>query len=304
MSNAIKHIQGQMQRRRKKAPSKIMYIMKRLAVGTIIVLVGIGIGITYGMNNPNTKKISDGKDIPNKPQKGYEYVKPPQSEDTLPGTQNNVNEVVNPLVKGGDEPGTENKPDQALSDLLDAAPYDLIPQHQESYEKTYINGYKPLATRGNKYPQFNFEASVPSSTLNRMRNFTTDFVKQYETFNNNESYQRYARSLQHYVTQNNLGIVASRTENHQPQEIALRHFKGINGSRFDGALNPRQFFQVLRYEPGSFAYVTTLAAIKYTGPGGAWKNSVEKRSYGIILVPNNGRWQVARVSSDTLGPLN
>jgi hypothetical protein len=275
--------------------------MIRIALVGIVIMIGLAVGLLVSGNSKTAKKVTSlGKTH------SSHYITPSGPIGT-PGSE--AGGELKPLVASGEQPqGTT--PQGNLAAEMEAAPYDLIPQHQQAYlEKLRTTPYprsndKLHQSERALNQQLNWEAPMPTPTLVATRNLVGSFLPVYETFRNNESLEEYEHRLEPFVVPQSLSRIAKRKDNHQPKAIGLASNGGSSGSRVCDPYNSVLLdYHVIAYS-GSSAYVTTEQVVCYTGPNAIWSGAIEERTYGIILEYGDGKWLVARCASDTLTALS
>ena len=187
----------------KKQPELIKFL-KKLTIITIVVIIGLAIGIMLAGNSSSVKRLSSAPGS-----SGSRYVPAPAGSatgvtsypaDGVPSGGTNSPAVMTPLVKAGDQPADN------LQAELSSSPYDLLPEHQQAYWNKVTNAYNTSSNPAQI--KANLEAPTPPADLLAMQTTTVNFLGRYETFKNNEPYAAYQRSLLPYVVPNSIARIA------------------------------------------------------------------------------------------------
>src|ERR1017187_9434816 len=127
-----------------KNKSEPIKLMKKVAIVTVMMMVGITIGVLISGNNKAVKQLQEA--VVKGGSSGH-YI--PAPSGSVAQGANGSSSVIVPRVAVGAQPSA------TLAAELAAAPYDLIPQHQQAYLDELRNAY---VTNDVPQAQANFEA--------------------------------------------------------------------------------------------------------------------------------------------------
>ncbi len=141
--------------------------------------------------------------------------------------------------------------------------------------------------------------AIGEGIVRQLRDASSRFLQQWETFEVGESDTDYSARLAPYADPAGLSALVARADNNAPKEVSRT---GTNGSEYapDEGFDPRvNGTTVLRYD-GNTAYVAVRASVRYTGPSFKWSRRAFIRSYALVFKRESGRWRVARSAAQTL----
>jgi hypothetical protein len=145
-------------------------------------------------------------------------------------------------------------------------------------------------------------AAAPRADRRRIERTVRAFLPRWETFTPGfVDSDRYRDRLRPYTDISALGDLAGRKDSREHYAVGR-----ATGSRLTAAVARRDVsdsMSVLRYSPEN-AYVSVAARVTYTGPALSWAGRTMLRSYGVVLVNDDGTWKIARVAAENLSDLS
>lgn len=183
----------------------------------------------------------------------------------------------------------EKKTPRTFDEEMGADAPQLIYQNQQRFYDDNASGEED---------QPSSKAPVPAREQRRVSRATARFLRAWETFSAGDSEDRYRRRIAPYADAAGLDDLVERSDSIQRQEIRPG---GQSGSHLDlSEADPAAEAKVLRFDEKT-AYVSTTAAVTYTGPSLTWMGLKVRRSYGMVLTNTRDGWKVLRCAAQTLG---